>query len=96
MSESSILQTITATALIGTQRQAFTAISTNGNLGQLLANVDTSNQESALLSTVAIVTMYQQAGQLPITNHQLPITQTVHHQEINGQDPPNDPVKFHF
>ncbi|MCA6611488.1 MAG: hypothetical protein IM516_05085 [Pseudanabaena sp. M158S2SP1A06QC] len=75
MSESSILQTITATALIGTQRQAFTAISTNGNLGQLLANVDTSNQESALLSTVAIVTMYQQAGQLPITNHQLPITQ---------------------
>jgi len=73
MNESSILQTITATALIGTQRQAFTPISTDGNLGQLLANVDIANQEAALLSTVAIITMYQQAGQLPITNHQLPI-----------------------
>jgi len=73
MSEPSILQTITANALIGTQRQPFTPISTDGNLGQLLANVDTTNQEAALLSTAAIVTMYQQAGQLPITNHQLPI-----------------------
>ncbi|WP_271254641.1 DUF5691 domain-containing protein [Pseudanabaena sp. Chao 1811] len=71
--ESSLLQTITATALIGTQRQPFTPISTDGNLGQLLANVDATNQEAALLSTVAIATMYQQAGQLPITNHQLPI-----------------------
>ncbi len=75
MNESSIFQTITATALIGTQRQAFTPISTDGKLGQLLASVDTTNQESALLSTVAIATMYQQAGQLPITNHQLPIPQ---------------------
>ncbi|BBC26401.1 DUF5691 domain-containing protein [Pseudanabaena sp. ABRG5-3] len=72
--ESSLLQTITATALIGTQRQPFTPITTDGNLGQLLANIDTTNQEAALLSTVAIVTMYQQAGQLPITNHQLQIT----------------------
>ena len=66
MSEPSVLQTITATALIGTQRQPFTPISTDGNLGQLLASVDTTNQEAALLSTVAIATMYQQAGQLPL------------------------------
>ena len=65
MSEPSILQTITATALIGTQRQPFTSISTDGNLGKLLASIDTTNQEAALLSTVTIVTMYQQAGQLP-------------------------------
>lgn len=64
--ESSLLQNITAIALIGTQRQPFTPISTNGNLGQLLANVDATNQEAALLSTVAIATMYQQAGQLPL------------------------------
>jgi len=75
MSEPSILQGIIANALIGTQRQAFTPIRTDGDLGQLLANVDNTNQESALLSTVAIVTMYQQAGQLPITNHQIPIPQ---------------------
>jgi hypothetical protein len=66
MSEPSILQTVTATALIGTQRQPFTPIITDGNLGQLLASVDTTNQEAALLSTVAIATMYQQAGQLPL------------------------------
>ena len=66
MSVPSVLQTITATALIGTQRQPFTPISTDGNLGQLLASVDTTNQEAALLSTVAIATMYQQAGQLPL------------------------------
>ena len=73
MSEPSILQTITATALIGTQRQPFTPISTDGNLGKLLANVDATNQEAALLSTVVIVTMYQQAGQLAITNCELRI-----------------------
>ena len=73
MSEPSVLKTITATALIGTQRQPFTPISTDGNLGQLLASVDTTNQESALLSTVAIATMYQQAGRLPITNYELRI-----------------------
>ncbi len=73
MSESSILQTITTTALIGTQRQSFKPITTGGNLGKLLANIDSSKQEAALLSTVAIATMYQQAGQLPITNHQLVI-----------------------
>jgi hypothetical protein len=71
--ESSLLQNVTAIALIGTQRQPFTPISTDGKLGQLLVNVDTTNQEAALLSTVAIVTIYQQAGQLPVTNHQLAI-----------------------
>jgi hypothetical protein len=71
--ESSLLQNITAIALIGTQRQPFIPISTDGNLGKLLASVDTTNQEAALLSTVAIVTMYQQAGQLPITNYELRI-----------------------
>ncbi|MBD2178299.1 hypothetical protein H6F42_15380 [Pseudanabaena sp. FACHB-1998] len=64
--ESSLLQNITAIALIGTQRQTFTPISTYGKLGQLLGSVDTTNQEAALLSTVAIATMYQQAGQLPL------------------------------
>ncbi len=73
MNESSILQTITANALIGTQRQAFTPIATDGNLGKLLANIDSSNQEAALLGTVAIITMYQQAGQLSITNYELRI-----------------------
>ncbi|NMF59864.1 DUF5691 domain-containing protein [Pseudanabaena yagii] len=73
MSEPSILQTITTTALIGTQRQSFIPIATDGNLGKLLANIDTSNQEAALLSTVAIATLYQQAGQLPITNYELRI-----------------------
>lgn len=71
--ESSLLQNVTAIALIGTQRQPFTPISTDGNLGQLLASVDTTNQEAALLSTVAIATMYQQAGRLPITNYELRI-----------------------
>ncbi len=73
MNESSLLQNVTAIALIGTQRQPFTPISTDGKLGQLLASVDTTNQEAALLSTVAIATMYQQAGQLPITNYELRI-----------------------
>ena len=73
VASSSLLQNITAAALIGTQRQPFTPISTDGNLGQLLASVDTTNQEAALLSTVAIATMYQQAGRLPITNYELRI-----------------------
>jgi hypothetical protein len=68
MSETSILQNIAAAALIGTQRQAFTAIATDGNLGKVLADVDRTNQESALLSTIAIVTLHQQAGQIPISD----------------------------
>lgn len=66
---SSLLKNITAIALIGTQRQSFTPIATEGDLGKLLANIDATNQESALLDTISSITLYAKAGQLPLQDH---------------------------
>jgi hypothetical protein len=66
MASSSLLQSITASALIGTERQPFKPIATDGNLGKLLANIDPSDGEIALLNTLAAIALYEQAGKLPL------------------------------
>jgi hypothetical protein len=66
MPESSISQTIVAAALIGTQRQPFTPPLMDGMLGELLAKIEPTNQEVALLSAATAILLYQKAGQLLI------------------------------
>jgi hypothetical protein len=58
-------QDIISVALVGTAQQALCIPVADGRLGQILAQIDPSNPESALLITAATLALYQQAGRLP-------------------------------
>jgi len=71
MVSSSLLQNIIASVLIGTERQSFTPITTDGNLGKLLdgiANIDPNDREIALLNRLAAIAFYELAGKIPVKN----------------------------
>lgn len=55
-------QNLVTAALLGTERQAFILPTVDGALGQLIAQIDPNDQESALLSIVTAVAMHQRAG----------------------------------
>lgn len=63
-------QEVVTTALVGTQRRALSLTLPTGQLGDILSDLNSSDPEGALLSAVAAISLYQQAGQLPVKNHQ--------------------------
>lgn len=58
-------QDIISVALVGTARQTLRIPVADGRLGQVLAQIDTSNPEPALLITAATLALHQQVGRLP-------------------------------
>ena len=61
-------KTLTATALVGTDRQTPQLASTEGALDAVLTQLDWQMPESALLGTAATLGLYQQVGTLPQTD----------------------------
>ncbi|NJN65587.1 MAG: hypothetical protein HC884_02170 [Chloroflexaceae bacterium] len=59
---------LTVTALVGTGRQPLRLPLPGDPLTTLLAGLDPSNQEHALLSAAAAAVLYRQAGQRPLTS----------------------------
>jgi len=55
---------LVTTALVGTERQPFTLPQVGGPLGSLLAQLDSADQERALLSASALVALYRLAGRV--------------------------------
>ena len=70
MNHSSIWQDIVRTALVGTERQPLTLTSSPNPLNELLSHLNNTDPEGKLLSAVAAISLYQRAGQSPITNNQ--------------------------
>jgi len=63
-------QDLIKVALLGTERQSLELPSPSGPLGDLLARLDISDQEGALLGAAAVFSLHQRAGQLPLTDNQ--------------------------
>ncbi|HEY9638016.1 MAG TPA: DUF5691 domain-containing protein [Coleofasciculaceae cyanobacterium] len=63
-------QEVITVALVGTQRRSLTLAPSNGQLGDLLSRLNNSDPEEALLSAVSAISLYQQAGQLPVKDNQ--------------------------
>ncbi|HBL10524.1 MAG TPA: hypothetical protein DD379_03755, partial [Cyanobacteria bacterium UBA11162] len=55
---------------MGTERQPLTLTSSANPLNELLSHLNNTDPEAKLLSAVAAISLYQRAGQLPITNNQ--------------------------
>lgn len=60
-----IWQPFVKTALIGTQREALPKLPSASPLTELLNQIDTAEPEAALLSIAGVMTMHEQAGQIP-------------------------------
>ena len=65
-----IWQDIHTTALVGTERKTLTPISQTNQLSELLSQINYSDPEGALLSAAAIISLYQKAREIPITDNQ--------------------------
>ncbi len=65
-----IWQDILTTALVGTERKTLTPIAPTNQLSELLSQLNYNNPEGALLSATAIISLYQKAGQIPVTDNQ--------------------------
>src|SRR5262249_39220875 len=66
-------QDITAAALLGTERQRIPTFASGDALGETLAQItrtDNPDREAALLGAAAAISLYQQAGQVPIVDNQ--------------------------
>ncbi len=63
-------QDVLKVALLGTERHAFTLAHTDTRLDDVLARLDDSEREGALLSAAAAVSLYQRAGWLPARDSQ--------------------------
>ncbi len=66
----SLWQEVLTTALVGTERRSLSLNPPTGQLGDLLSHLNPSDPEGALLSTAAAISLYQQAGQLPVKDNQ--------------------------
>lgn len=55
------------TALLGTARQPLKLPASTGKLGDVLARIETSEAERAVLSAAAMVSVYRRVGAQPIT-----------------------------
>ena len=66
----SLWQEVLTTALVGTQRRSLSLNSPTGQLGDLLSHLNPSDPEGVLLSAAAAISLYQQAGQLPVKDNQ--------------------------
>ncbi|HAA32180.1 MAG TPA: hypothetical protein DCE56_36380 [Cyanobacteria bacterium UBA8553] len=66
----SLWQEVLTTALVGTQRRSLSLNSPTGQLGDLLSHLNPSDPEGLLLSAAAAISLYQQAGQLPVKDNQ--------------------------
>ena len=65
-----IWQDILTTALVGTERKTLTPIPPTNQLSEILSQLNYSDSEGALLSAAAIISLYQKAGQIPVTDNQ--------------------------
>ncbi|MCP2729926.1 DUF5691 domain-containing protein [Limnofasciculus baicalensis] len=65
-----IWQDILTTALVGTERKILTPIPSTDQLSQLLSQLNYKDPEGTLLSAAAIISLYQKAGQIPVTDNQ--------------------------
>lgn len=76
-------QEVVTTSLVGTQRRSLIltpppaappltkgGIGESGQLGNLLSHLNDSDPEGTLLSAAAAISLYQQAGQLPVKDNQ--------------------------
>ncbi len=68
MTQHSMWQSLVTTALVGTQRQALRLNSPDNQLGELLSRLDTSDPETALLSAVSAIALYQRAGKISLSD----------------------------
>jgi Family of unknown function (DUF5691) len=68
---SSTWDSLVASALLGTDRRAFVPPTASDSVGGLLARLDVSDPEKALLGAAAILALHQRAGRLPATTNTL-------------------------
>ncbi|OUC13597.1 MAG: hypothetical protein B0A82_16205 [Alkalinema sp. CACIAM 70d] len=65
MADGNLWQTLVATALIGTDRQAPSEMGDASPIGQFLAQLPPTSQETTLLNQAAALALYRKAGQKP-------------------------------
>lgn len=62
----SLWQNVVQTALVGSDRQSPTLPPIEGELGKILAKLDTADIERKLLGSAASIALYQRAGKVPV------------------------------
>jgi len=67
-SNTSLWDSLVASALLGTERRPFVPLASSDSLGQVLAHLDPADPEKMLLSAAAVVALHRQVGRLPAIN----------------------------
>ena len=63
-------QELLKTAIVGTERQKLKVTPPDNQLGEVLKNLDSNDNEAYLLSVAGTISLYQKAGKLPVKNKQ--------------------------